>query len=213
MGYFGKWSWNVAAMAMVMGGCGAAPPDVGPGAPTPDLSPVPYPSGPFGNRPGETLEDLEVEGYRLSRTARDAAALGWDTQIRLADYHADPRCGCLLISMGGVWCGACQAEQPALIQAMDEDADLCVLEIIQDGGTVGHLPSRQDVTAWADRYHPNYPVVMGNLQTGPLAAGYGTTIPMPFNFIVDPRTMRLLGEPIGGFDGTIHQVARARCDK
>ena len=195
-----------------LAGCGGAPEPANTPTPMPDLAPTPYPKGPFGNQPGEVLEDFTASGYRLSPQQRDSTGLPWEA-IRLGDYHADARCKCLLITTGGVWCGACQQEQPALIAAVAADPGFCVLGVLQDGAREGGAASRQEVDEWTRRFQQNFPVVLGNGFTSLLRAGYGSIIPLPFNLIADPRTMRLLGEPVGGFDGKIYQTASERCGR
>src|SRR5438309_347231 len=69
-------------------------PDLAPG---PDLAMAAYPAGPYGNQAGETLANLAFEGYRLTPVDTDSSLLTWDKTIRLGDFHANPKCKCLLI--------------------------------------------------------------------------------------------------------------------
>lgn len=172
----------------------------------------PYPQEPYGNRVGEVLEDFRRPGYRLSRSERDRHRLPWDEGISLADFHFDPACRCLLITVGTTTCGACAQEQPHLSVERDNDPGFCVLGVLQEGSVENSgRVTRQDVDDWTDRYRQNFPVIQGNVVTSLLWSGYGPAIGLPFNVVVEPRSMTVAAEPVQGFRADIHDYARAAC--
>src|SRR5579872_4113465 len=96
----------------------------GPGLDAGGVAPA-YPAGPYGHQIGDTLPNLVLSGYRLTRTQTDSTRLPWDTNIQFADYH-QPSCQCLLVTIGALWCTACQQEQPQLVSDVAGDPSFCV---------------------------------------------------------------------------------------
>ncbi|MSP60407.1 MAG: hypothetical protein EXR72_08705 [Myxococcales bacterium] len=175
----------------------------------PDLAMASYPAGPYGKKTGDTLGDFASAGYRLSPQETDSSNLMWDTTIRLANYHNNKQCKCLLITMGARWCGPCKQEQPKLVQAVDSDPEFCVMGVLQEGNSMAPA-SRNDVDAWTATFHQNFFVTQGNIGTSNILKAQGGTIGLPFNLIVDPRSMEIL-EIVQGYDPQIHAYARQTC--
>jgi hypothetical protein len=173
------------------------------GATDPDMKMAtsPYPQGPYGNQPGETLGDFSAAGYTASHT--------WSTSIKLSDIRANPACKCLIISIGATWCSACQEEQPDLIQDVSSDPAFCVVGILQEGAS-GSRAVRADVDEWTDYYNQNFTVLQGNSATEDLMNGYGSSVALPFGFIVKPSTMEVL-ENTQGYASNLHSYARSLC--
>jgi hypothetical protein len=180
------------------------------GAPAPDLAQVAYPAGPYGNQIGDTLRDLTLAGYRMTPQQTDSTKLPWDTAIHLADFHANPACTCLLITVGASWCEACVEEQPALITDVSGDPGFCVLGILQEGMQQQVIATRDDVDAWTQQFQENFTVALGTRLSEHLFDGYGSTIGLPFNLIVDPHTMQVL-DNVQGFESQIYQHATQKC--
>jgi hypothetical protein len=178
----------------------------------PDLAPPgygEYPLGPYGHQQGNTLPNIPLAGYRLTPAQTDSTQLTWDTTIQFADFHK-PDCGCLLITIGALWCSACQDEQPALIDDVAADPSFCVLGIVQEGLAQGSTATQANVNTWTQNFYQNFTVVQGTSKTNALLSGFGSTIGLPFNFIVKPQTMQVL-DIVQGFDPQIHQYATGLC--
>jgi hypothetical protein len=172
-----------------------APPDLAMPASTP------YPPGPYGNQIGDTLGEISGAGY----TATGA----WSSSLRLSDLRNDPACKCILVTIGASWCGACQAEQPDLVSAVGSDPSFCVLGILQEGQT--HDPATtSDLNAWQATFDQNFPVMLGTADTEQLLLGYGSSIGLPFAFIVNPSTMTIL-DNTQGYASDLYSYARSRC--
>lgn len=213
---------HACALFLGLAGCNATPPPLygdqpvkheeGPAPTPPDMAMVKYPEGPYGNQEGETLADINFAGYRMSPGNQDPEKLMWDETIKLGEFHANPACKCLLVTWGATWCGACQQEQPALVADIQKDPSFCVINILQEGPKNGTLATQSDVKEWASHFQQNFPVVIGTKQTQSLWNGWAMNgvIGLPFNFIVQPRTMKVLGN-VQGFSPTIHDEAMALC--
>jgi hypothetical protein len=180
------------------------------GTAAPDMAQVAYPAGPYGNQIGDTLRDLTLAGYRMTPDHTDSTQLTWDTSIHLADYHANPSCACMLITIGASWCQACQEEQPSLADDVAADPGFCVLGILQEGMQQQVIATKDDVDAWTQQFQENFTVALGTRNSEHLFDGYGSTIGLPFNLIVDPRSMQVL-DNVQGFDPQIHQYATQKC--
>ena len=181
-------------------------------APSPDLAPPPpaaYPKGPYGNLKGKTLPNLALAGYRLTPAQTDSTKLTWDKTIRLSDYYNNPKCACMIITIGATWCGNCQVEQGDLINDVQQDPNFCVLGIL-DEGTQQQTPAiKTDVDDWTTMFNQNFTVALGTDQTQSLFNGYGDAngiIGLPFTLIVDPKTMKVTGN-VQGYDPNIHTTA------
>jgi hypothetical protein len=185
--------------------------------PPPDMSmgPPPYPMGPYGNKVGDTIADLMFSGYRLTVAQTDSSKLTWDNTISLSDYHANSANTCMVLSIGATWCGACQQEQPAMTGDIQSTPGLAALGILFEGPTNGTASTMQDVSNWTQQYHQDYFVVQGTEAIAQqLFQGYGSgmppTIGLPFNLVINPKTMKVM-EEIEGFDPQIASRAMADC--
>lgn len=171
-----------------------------------------YPAGPYGNQVGDILQNMVLAGYRLTPQQRDPSALGWATDIAFQEFHDNPACSCLLISIAASSCGICAQEQPYLVREVAADPAFCVLNILEEGLKQGVWATKQDVDNWVNKYKQNFFVVQGNATTKTLKKGYGPTIKLPFNFIVRPDTMKIRGV-VQGFDTRIHTKAMSLCQQ
>src|SRR5579883_2387829 len=93
-----------------------SPSDSGSGADTSSVDPGAYPPGPYGATTGATLIDFQADGYRLTPSQTDSTKVAWSTGIDVAEYHRNPACKCLMVTIGATWCSACQVEQPTLVK-------------------------------------------------------------------------------------------------
>jgi hypothetical protein len=211
----------VAAAASVLAACssGGTPGAMQMKENPPAPMKAPYPDGPYGNKVDEPLADFNVNGYRLSTETADwTDADAWATDIKLSEYlhgvapNEKRECKCLLITWGAGWCGACQQEQPALKNDINNEDGFCVLNIMQEGNQQGPLASRADVDAWVKRYQQNFYVVQGNAYTKNLWKGHARNgvISLPFNFIVKPSTMKVL-EVVQGYRKDIASHSMGLC--
>ena len=204
------------------GGGGFFPTDGGGGGEAADLRPAApvYPPGPYGNKIDDTLADITFKGYRLDVENTDSGSLGFEDDIKLAEYltgagvapKASRKCKCLLITWGAGWCSACKQEQPALKMDIDGDPDFCVLNILQEGNAQGPLATKSDLDAWTQRYQQNFYVVLGSSYTKNLWKGHARNgvISLPFNFVVDAKTMKIL-DVVQGYRKDIHTYSMGLC--
>jgi len=212
---------RIALVLFALSGCGGTPPPLygeSSGqttmttAPPPDMAMVKYPEGPYGNQADEVLANLTFEGYRLTPMQSDSTMLTWEKNLSFNDFHANPKCKCLLITFGALWCPACQQEQPKLVDDVGGDDSFCVLGIVQEGATNGKAAVQEDVLTWTQDYHQNFSVVKGTNQARSLWQGWDMngSIGLPFNMIVRPDTMQVM-DVVQGFEQTIHDHAMSLC--
>jgi hypothetical protein len=180
----------------------------------------PYPQGATGGHPGNILPNFTLQGYRLAPGMTDSTQLTWDT-IKIEEYYHNPACACMFVTIGALWCGACQQEQPQLVQDVAGDPSFCVLSIVQEGEAQQSAATMSDVDVWTQNFMQNFYVVQGTPQTENLFQGYGTTIGLPFGLVVKPSTMTILdasqydpqgGGAIQGFSPQIHDIAVQMCN-
>jgi hypothetical protein len=136
--------------------------------------------------------------------------LPWDSTIAFGDYNANPACKCLVITIGALWCSACQDEQPSLATDVSGDPSFCVLGILMDGQNQGVAATKADVDTWTQYFKQNFTVAQGTPASENLLNGFGSTIGLPFSFIVKPQTMTVLST-VQGFDPQMHANATALC--
>jgi hypothetical protein len=168
-----------------------------------------YPAGPYGNQIGDTLPNVALAGYRLTPAQTDSTRVPWTTNIQFGDYH-QPACQCLVVTIGAIWCTACQQEQPQLVSDVAGDSSFCVLGVLQEGQFQGTPATRADVDTWTQGFSQNFSVAQGSTATDDLLNGFGSTIGLPFSFVVKPSSMKVL-DVVQGFDPQIHANAMAEC--
>jgi len=172
-----------------------------------------YPQGPYGSAITFTLDDFTSYGYRLAPGQTDSTQLPW-TSIDVAEYHENPVCKCLLVTVGATWCGDCQAEQPMLVQAHAQDPSFCVMGILQadDANGTQQNATKADVDAWTQEFKQNFYVVQGTDETmQALVVGHGQgSVALPFSLVVRPDTMKVVGQ-IAGVNLDAHDYAMGLC--
>ncbi len=159
-----------------------------------------YPPGPYGFEVGKVIPNITVEGYV-------SGVPPW-TSIAVKDYY-DPggQKGIrgLYVTASAPWCGGCQLEGkdlPGLYLNSYKARGARLLTMLLQGSS--HEPASQaTVDAWVTAYRTPYDlgVVDSALALPPRAPGGGTAA-LPFNYVVDPRTMKItqinMGEYFNG---------------
>lgn len=168
---------------------GSSAPDAGSGPVTP------YPSGPYGVRVGDVVQDLCFQGWvNPAATQFDPARF---QRICLSDFHADPEAKLLLVESCAIWCAACRSEyggngstQPSLSQRLAErrGRGFRVLgTLFQDA--VSEPASPADAQTWAKAFSIDFPFVADpDHQLGLFTSANVA----PFNLLVDAKTMKIV---------------------
>jgi hypothetical protein len=173
-----------------------APSDAGGGASV-DPGPTDYPRGPYGMQEGEVFPDVALQGYR-------AAAGAWTT-IQLKDYYdPDGAKGVkgLYVTIAAPWCEACVAEGKSLPDRYANEYKAkgarFLAAVAQDDA---HQPATQKtVDDWISVFKTNYDIAAdGALKCAPKDASGGGSIALPYSYVIDPRTMRIVQINSGPF--------------
>lgn len=165
-----------------------------------------YPGQPYGVREGDTLYPIVAKGYTLDRDHTDSSSLMFQ-DVKIADIQQNPKCKCLLLSESATWCGPCNAEQPELVQAVQDDPTFCVFNVLVDGPKPGVRATMQDVYNWTQTHGQNFPVVGANLQT---YLHLPRPDALPTNVVIRPIDMKILSINAGLGPTTIED-AKALC--
>lgn len=177
------------------------PPDMA--DPVVDMAMIPpYPGQPYGVVENSTLYPLVAKGYMMDRDHTDSSSLMYQ-DIKIEAIHFNPQCKCLLLSEAATWCGPCNAEQPALVQAVMDDPNFCVFNVLVDGPTPGVRATMKDVYNWTQTHQQNFPVVGANLQT---YLHLPRPNALPTNVVIRPRDMKILSIEAGLSEDTIQQA-------
>jgi len=167
-------------------GGGAPPPpaaDSGGGAPPPPPA-TDYPTGPYGLSVGYVVPNVSLSGYR--------DATGAWTAISLGEYY-DPTGArgvrALLITSSAAWCGPCREEAKDLVDMYSATYKArgakFLTAMIQDSSS---NPAKQStVDAWITYAGTNFDIV-----ADPSQKLIKSGASLPFNFVVDPRTMKVV---------------------
>ena len=148
-----------------------------------------YPAGPFGLKKGQIFPNLTLHGYR------DGAG-AW-TDITLKDFF-DPDgakgINGIYLTVSAPWCAGCVAEAkafPALYRDkyQPKGAHL-ITALVQDAAS--KPATQKTVDAWIAAYGTNYDVVADpdliTVRMDPTSSG---SLALPYNYVIDPRTMRI----------------------
>ncbi|MCH2110667.1 MAG: redoxin domain-containing protein [Polyangiaceae bacterium] len=189
--------WLLSAATILSCGTGAPeiPPELipsgGGGAPA-DL----YPPGPYGTNEGDTLRDLEFEGYPTPDSEQKLEL------IRLGDFYdpqGDKGYQLLLLNTAAAWCQPCRIEHADLPNRLEEygPQGLVAFSLLYQNNN-GEPPDETTLKTWTDSFGINFPMALDpSYQMGL----YGPAETPPLNLIVDPRDMRLLKRFIGNQEG------------
>jgi peroxiredoxin len=118
-------------------------------------------------------------------------------QVKLSDYRGKV----VLLDFWATWCDPCREEIPHFIQLQNKyrDQGLQIIGISMDDGP-------EPVRDYYERFHMNYPVVMGNAKIGEL---YGGILGLPIAFVLR-RDGRVDGRHIGATDISVFEKEIAR---
>lgn len=169
-----------------------------------------YPAGPYGTKAGETAANLEFLGYMDPKTfCKKPADKKMDTSklrpISFQSYHlGDSSTGCagykpklmwVMVSAG--WCGPCITEVSSTQQQYAKNA-------ITDGLELLNIVFEDKASAPADGAFLKTWIAQGSL-TFPVAmdpsfkmGAYFSKAAVPFNMLVDTKTMKIYYRQVGG---------------
>jgi hypothetical protein len=196
----------IAAAALSGPACKPAPeefpdPDV-PAAPTnPDG--LPYPTDHIGSqahsraRPGDRIANLSFRAYR------NGVASGLQS-VSLSEYF-DPqskRNKVLEIQVAATWCEVCDATLLRTLAVTDplRTEGAAFLEVVVSGETAGKGPSLTELDEWVNRHQATaFPIAI-DVEGRRVGALGVSTVTIPYDIMIDTRTMEILessvGEPI-----------------
>jgi thiol-disulfide isomerase/thioredoxin len=102
----------------------------------------------------------------------------------------------VLLDFWASWCEPCRVETPHLIE-LQQKYGVRGLQII--GVSMDDTP--EPARVFYQQFHMNYPVVMGNAQTGEL---YGGILGLPIAFLIN-RDGRISAKRIGATDPAVFE--------
>ena len=156
-----------------------------------------YPVGPFGMKVGNTFPNLALDGYRDGK--------GEWTTLTLKDYY-DPDASHgirgLYLTISAPWCAGCVAEAKVLpgeyASKYRELGAKLLTALAQDASS--KPATRNTVDTWVSTYKINFDIVADpTLSTAPKDASGGGSIALPYNYVIDPRTMKIVHINSGPF--------------
>ena len=146
-----------------------------------------------GNVAGQTLPNFTFRGYLSSDVAAGIQS------VSMADYY-DPsgtRTRVLLLMVGVMWCPHCNAATEQLVGLTPwlQVEGAAVVQVLIEGNDPGFGPDRCELADWVEEKRTSFPVL---LDVGARRIGQYVNIDgVPWNAIVDPRTMEVLGTATG----------------
>lgn len=199
------------SLCLVAVGCAShgsddfADPDVAAAATNPDGAPYPTDaigaSARAGGRRGERLPNLSFQGYRDGNRAA-----GLQT-ISIADYYdpAQTRHKLLHLQVAATWCVICSSESDATVKVKEPlgKEGAVFLQIVVNGNTSAKGPSLGEFDDWITRHGANYSIGM-DVRARRLG-GLGID-GVPWNLLIDTRTMEILHSSAGAPDDLVAYV-------
>jgi peroxiredoxin len=100
----------------------------------------------------------------------------------------------VLLDFWATWCDPCREETPHLVELQNKyrDQGLQIIGVSMDDGP-------EPVREFYQRFHMNYPVVMGNAKIGEL---YGGVLGLPIAFVIG-RDGRIYAKHIGATEASV----------
>ena len=132
-----------------------------------------------------------ASGTRAHAMAPDFTLPQLDGQdLRLSSYRGKV----VLLDFWATWCVPCREETPHFVEMQRQygDRGLQVIGVSMDDGP-------EPVRDFYQKFHINYPVVMGTAQTG---ADFGGVLGLPIAFLID-RDGRIMVKHMGATDGAV----------
>ncbi len=169
-----------------------------------------YPEGPYGFKVGNVIPpDLKWDGV-----VAGGSAVTYSTND-FFDCDGSKGLNAVIFDSSAEWCGACQAEAQELegfIRTTWGQNGVAVITLMMED--LNHKPSTDLALAknWASKFHlQNVPVVLD--PNFDFAKGTSGTIGLPYNVLVNPRTMKVVKVPYapgaGGHDAAIDALIAA----
>jgi len=102
----------------------------------------------------------------------------------------------VLLDFWATWCAPCREEIPRFVEMQDkyQAQGLQILGVSMDD-------SPEPVREFSQKFHMNYPVVIGNAKTGEL---YGGILGLPVAYLID-REGRVTSRHIGATDAAVFE--------
>ncbi len=112
--------------------------------------------------------------------------------LRLSSYRGKV----VLLDFWATWCDPCREEIPHLVELQQKygDRGLQIIGVSMDD-------SPEPARTFYRQFHMNYPVVMGNAETGEL---YGGVLGLPIGFLIN-RDGRIYAKHIGATDPAVFE--------
>ncbi len=164
-----------------------------------------YPPPPYGVAEGSTIADITFAGLRNPKSANYNFSGEKIEQISLRDYYnptgdtTRPRM--LLIAASAGWCGPCRLEadesMPNYKFWNPKGAEF--LTALFDSNTAGTPAAPTDATSWSKTYKLEYPMVLDPQQK---LGAYANLQAVPFNLVIDLKTMTIVYAQAAVFDST-----------
>jgi hypothetical protein len=158
---------------------------------------APYPTGKCGYNKGQTIENLVFSG-------KTGGASAPSQTVKLADLY-DPNGAAgrrlLLVDVSALWCQACKGEAAAMPQLESDYAGkgMVFMTVLAEGNSTS-AATPTDVDTWINAYKLQSLVV--NDPTLSTEAFFDRA-QMPFNMLVDLRSMTIVWRGVGYDDAQL----------
>ncbi|MEO7094913.1 MAG: redoxin domain-containing protein [Polyangiales bacterium] len=154
-------------------------------ADTPVVPELTYPAGPYGLAVGQTFPNLALQGYRDAQGE-------WTSLSMLDHYDPDGARGItgIYLVLAAQWCGPCNLEARVLSGYFEKDyrdrGAHFLTAVVQDGA---HKPAtRATVDQWIEAHHIVFDIASDPTQSAAPKGTYG----LPYNYVINPRTMKVI---------------------
>jgi hypothetical protein len=185
----------VVAFLLFASGCANAPADIAQqGEAVSGCKQNQYPCGPFGTTVGSTIDDLQLDGKDDSNGNGIIDVADTERPFVLSDYfnpHDHKKeAKALAIVICAQWCVPCQLEASTELNPLVQGYQAADAPVVLLGAVVqnqsGAPATIANLNAWANRFKPNYPLVID-----PNAALSAYTEAFPTYVVVRTRDMQI----------------------
>ena len=198
-----NWSWLgvMFGIALMIGCNGNATDGLDMAELPPDLSPGPYPTGPYGGDVGKVIDNLTFQGYFSPTKTSGLASAEPLGEVTLDKLRLAPNAKFLMIHLAAYWCGPCLSAAKALAAKTSTFAPKggLLMGILAEGTTPADVATKNQLDLFISKAGAQFTYVLDGVAPQTDAETYFSNERDTF-IMIDLKTMKIV-KVVDNFSG------------